>query len=111
MNLTPVTRHVPQRTCCGCRGVDAQAALVRLTTDQDDMLVLDAARRRGGRGAYLHPSPVCWEKFLRGRLHVRSLRRSIPVGQRAAVVERLRSMRGQSGNLKPEGTLPERVEG
>jgi hypothetical protein len=63
----------PIRTCVGCRARDAQAALVRLVAEGGE-LVIDRARRRGGRGAYVHARRACVDAFARRGGFVRSLR-------------------------------------
>jgi predicted RNA-binding protein YlxR (DUF448 family) len=46
------------RTCTGCRAVVPQRELVRIAVD-GPRLVVDPARRRPGRGAYVHPRAAC----------------------------------------------------
>ena len=60
-------RHVPQRTCVGCRTVLAKRALVRVVRTPDGIFV-DPTGKLAGRGAYLHDRPSCWEKGLKGSL-------------------------------------------
>ena len=64
-----------ERSCVGCRKVDAQSALVRVAFD-GDKLVIDRKRRLPGRGAYLHPRATCIAGAQRSAL-ARSLRRAI----------------------------------
>jgi predicted RNA-binding protein YlxR (DUF448 family) len=66
----------PRRTCVGCRQVDQQRALLRLTTE-DGRLLVDGRHRRPGRGAYLHPRATCLTTAEKGGFS-RSFRRSIP---------------------------------
>lgn len=68
-------RHVPVRTCVGCRATAPQAELVRVAVVAGHA-VADAARRAGGRGAWLHPRPECLAGAGKGGL-ARSLRRSV----------------------------------
>ena len=86
--------HVPMRTCLGCGGVDRQAALLRIVRDAGGNLHLDPARRAGGRGGYLHPSPACWTGFARRKGLVRSLRAAVDRPARAALVTQLQSCVG-----------------
>lgn len=60
-------RHVPQRTCVGCRTVLAKRAMVRVVRTPDGIFV-DPTGKLAGRGAYLHDRPSCWEKGLKGSL-------------------------------------------
>jgi predicted RNA-binding protein YlxR (DUF448 family) len=65
----------PRRTCVGCRQVDAQHALVRVTAEGRCLLV-DGRHRRPGRGAYLHARATCLTTAEKGGFS-RSFRRSI----------------------------------
>lgn len=79
------------RTCVGCGARDARSALVRFVCGTEGRLTLDQRRRLPGRGAWLHPSPACWDAFVARRGAVRSLRatpsRAAREGLRAAVTE------------------------
>ena len=65
---------MPERTCVGCRGKAEQADLVRIVV-VDGRFAVDARRRLGGRGAYLHPTPECATGALKRRAFGRALRR------------------------------------
>ncbi len=60
-------RHIPQRTCVGCRQVIEKKALIRLVRT-DKGIVIDTGGRLSGRGAYLHDNRECWEKGLKGSI-------------------------------------------
>ena len=60
-------KHVPQRTCVGCRTVMAKRQLVRIVRTADGVLV-DPSGKLAGRGAYLHDKRSCWENGLKGSL-------------------------------------------
>ena len=94
----------PVRTCCGCGARDAQGALIRITASAGGELIVDPGRRRGGRGAYLHPRPACWEGFVRGKLYLRSLRMPAGVPARRALVEDLSRIRAmEEGDVRRGG--------
>jgi predicted RNA-binding protein YlxR (DUF448 family) len=62
-------RHVPQRTCVGCRTTAAKRGFVRVVRAPDGHVRVDPTGKAAGRGAYVHASPGCWEVALkRGRL-------------------------------------------
>jgi uncharacterized protein len=65
----PVKRvkHVPQRTCVGCREILAKRALVRVVRTPEGLRV-DPTGKLPGRGAYLHDRRSCWERGLKGGL-------------------------------------------
>ncbi len=82
---TPRPRHVPQRTCVGCRSTSAKRGFVRVVRDGDGRVTVDPTGKAAGRGAYLCASPACWEVALkRGRLG-QSLRVTIVEGDRQAL--------------------------
>lgn len=60
-------KHVPQRTCVGCRKVLAKRQLIRLVRTSDGVQV-DPTGKLAGRGAYLHDQRTCWERGLKGAL-------------------------------------------
>lgn len=60
-------RHIPQRTCVGCRQVIEKKALIRLVRT-DEGIIIDPGGKLAGRGAYLHEHKECWEKGLKGSL-------------------------------------------
>jgi len=76
-------KHVPQRTCVGCRTVIAKRQLVRIVRTADGVLI-DPTGKRAGRGAYLHDRRSCWEAGLQG-----SLARALKVELTAADRQRL----------------------
>ena len=65
----PVKRlkHIPQRTCVGCRTVLPKRTLLRLVRQPGGVQV-DPTGKMAGRGAYLHNKRSCWEKGLKGPL-------------------------------------------
>ena len=65
----PVKRpkHIPQRTCVGCRETLPKRSLVRVVRRPEGVQV-DPTGKLAGRGAYLHDRRSCWEKGLKGPL-------------------------------------------
>jgi len=63
----PRRKHVPQRTCVGCRQVLEKRALIRIVRLPGSIQV-DPSGKLAGRGAYLHDRRSCWEKGLKGAL-------------------------------------------
>jgi uncharacterized protein len=61
------SKHIPQRTCVGCRTVLPKRSLVRLVRRPEGVQV-DSTGKLAGRGAYLHNIRTCWEKGLKGSL-------------------------------------------
>jgi len=60
-------RHVPQRTCVGCRQVLPKRTLLRIVRTPDGVRV-DPTGKAAGRGAYLHNMRSCWEQGMKGAL-------------------------------------------
>jgi len=58
-------KHVPQRTCIGCKTVLAKRELVRLVHTPEGIMV-DETGKAAGRGAYVHNTRRCWEQALKG---------------------------------------------
>lgn len=60
-------KHIPQRTCVGCREVLAKRSLIRVVRSAEGVKV-DPTGKAAGRGAYLHNVRSCWERGLKGAL-------------------------------------------
>jgi hypothetical protein len=60
-------KHIPHRTCVGCRQVLFKRSLIRIVRTTEGVFV-DKTGKLNGRGAYLHDHLTCWEKALKGPL-------------------------------------------
>ena len=60
-------RHVPQRTCVGCREILPKRSMVRIVRSPNGV-VIDPTGKLAGRGAYLHDLRSCWEVGMKGAL-------------------------------------------
>lgn len=60
-------KHIPQRTCVGCRQVMPKRTLIRIVRTPTGVQV-DPSGKATGRGAYLHNVRSCWEHGLKGTL-------------------------------------------
>ena len=60
-------KHVPQRTCVGCREVLPKRSLIRIVRNSEAVQI-DPTGKMAGRGAYLHDRRSCWEQGLKGAL-------------------------------------------
>ncbi|MEO6532432.1 MAG: YlxR family protein [Pseudolysinimonas sp.] len=65
----------PVRTCLGCRQRAPRSSLVRLVA-RDGRVVVDAAARLPGRGAWVHPDLGCIEGAVSRKALGRALRTS-----------------------------------
>ena len=71
----PKPKHVPQRTCVGCREVLPKRNLIRIVRSEDGVKI-DLSGKLPGQGAYLHDQKSCWVNGLKGSL-AKALRTSI----------------------------------
>lgn len=60
-------KHIPQRTCVGCREVNSKRELIRIVRVNEGISI-DPTGKQSGRGAYLHNKKTCWEKAIKGSL-------------------------------------------
>jgi predicted RNA-binding protein YlxR (DUF448 family) len=60
-------KHIPQRTCVGCREVLPKKTLTRIVKGPEGVKV-DPTGKAHGRGAYLHNDRVCWQRGINGAL-------------------------------------------
>ncbi|MFF5017274.1 YlxR family protein [Streptomyces sp. NPDC001165] len=66
-------RARPERTCVGCRQRAAKDDLLRAVAEREQC-VPDPRGTLPGRGAYVHPDPVCLDQAVRRRAFPRALR-------------------------------------
>jgi predicted RNA-binding protein YlxR (DUF448 family) len=55
-------KHVPQRTCVGCRKIRPKREMVRIVRTPDEGVKIDESGKAPGRGAYLCRERQCWER-------------------------------------------------
>lgn len=70
-------KHIPQRTCVGCRTTSAKREFVRLSRAPEGTVEVDPSGKRAGRGAYLCARRSCWEEALKKDRLARALRTAI----------------------------------
>ena len=78
-------KHVPQRTCIGCKTVLAKRELVRLVRTPEGVR-LDPTGKTAGRGAYVHNVRSCWEQALKGPIN-HALRMEITAEDRQMLLD------------------------
>lgn len=84
----------PERTCAGCRVIDARDALFRLAAIEDEgrvVLVPDLGGKLGHRGVSVHPRRECVTLAARRGGFARALRREIHVDPQSLCI----TMHGQ----------------
>ena len=57
-------KHVPLRTCVGCRQVRSKREMVRIVRTPTGEIEIDERGKKSGRGAYLCRRRECWRKGL-----------------------------------------------
>jgi len=92
MSKKPVQRvkHVPQRTCVGCREVLPKRKMVRIVRTAEGVKV-DPTSKLAGRGAYLHDRRECWERGLRGPL-AHALKTTLTADERALLEDLMNTL-------------------
>lgn len=83
----PVKRvkPAPQRTCVGCRTVNAKRTLVRLVRTSDGRVQIDPTGKAAGRGAYVHNRRACWAVAMQTGALDRALKVTMVEADRAAL--------------------------
>ena len=61
------SKHIPQRTCVGCREVLPKRSLIRIVKSPEGVQV-DPTGKAHGRGAYLHDQRSCWMRGIKNGL-------------------------------------------
>lgn len=79
-------RHVPQRTCVGCRTVKPKRELVRVVRTSESGIEIDPGGKQAGRGAYLCRNKECWDTALKRHSLDRALKTAIDDATRARLV-------------------------
>lgn len=95
-------KHVPQRTCIGCRAVLPKRTLIRIVRRPEGVQV-DPTGKLAGRGAYLHDKRSCWERGLKGALN-HALRTELTVEDRESLLSYM-------ATLPEEDTITEAGDG
>jgi predicted RNA-binding protein YlxR (DUF448 family) len=96
-------KHIPQRTCVGCRTVLPKRQLIRIVRSPDGVQV-DLTGKLAGRGAYLHDRHSCWERGLKGPL-AHALKTEIAAEDRERLQAFLETLPEESGEMSVDGTL------
>ena len=92
-------KHVPQRTCIGCRSVLSKRELIRIVRTPQGILV-DPTGRADGRGAYLHNLKSCWEQAIKGPIN-NALKVELTMEDRAKLAEFINTLPVESS---PQGS-------
>jgi predicted RNA-binding protein YlxR (DUF448 family) len=80
-------RHVPERTCIGCRKVREKRELIRIVHTESGGIEIDPTGKQSGRGAYLCRVKTCWEAGLKKEHLDRALRAKLTVDDRRRLTQ------------------------
>lgn len=84
---TATIKHLPQRTCLGCRRVGEKKGLIRLVRAESGSVEVDSSGRKAGRGAYLCARRACWDLALKKNRLEYALRTKLSSEDRRALGE------------------------
>ena len=91
-----VKKKIPMRKCVGCGEMKPKKELMRILKTENGELVVDAAGKKNGRGAYLCRSLSCFQNAVKSRGLERSFKQEIP----QEVYDRLEK---EMGEIEKEG--------
>lgn len=95
-------KHIPQRTCIGCRTVLHKRELIRLVRTPGGVQI-DPTGKANGRGAYVHNTRSCWEKALKGAIN-HALRTELTAEDRQLLREHMDRLPEESSATSEEMT-------
>ena len=72
-------KHIPQRTCCGCRIKKPKTDLLRVVKMADNQLQIDLMQNLQGRGAYICFNEACGKLAQKKKGLDRTLKINVPV--------------------------------
>ena len=85
-----MAKKLPMRQCVGCREMKPKNQLIRIVRSPEGEISLDFRGKAPGRGVYVCPNGVCFQKARKSRGAERSLETAIPDEVYAALEERLK---------------------
>ncbi|MCC7164773.1 MAG: YlxR family protein [Anaerolineae bacterium] len=59
-----MAKHIPRRTCIGCRNVTNKRELIRLVRTPEGAVIADPTGKKNGRGTYVHKSRECFQAVI-----------------------------------------------
>ena len=82
-------KHMPERTCAGCRTKRPKHELLRLARTPEGGAEIDRLGRARGRGGYLCFQPACWQAGIHKHGLERALRTKLTPGGREELLRAL----------------------
>lgn len=71
-------KKIPLRKCLGCNEMKPKRELIRVVKSGESEFCVDTAGRKNGRGAYICPQKVCFDKAKRNRRFEKAFNSRIP---------------------------------
>ena len=93
-------RHVPLRTCTGCRQGHPKREMTRVVRTPSGTVVVDSTGKLSGRGAYVCPRRSCWDSALHGSL-ARVLKIEIEPGDRTELLRHVQDLASDAEAVMP----------
>lgn len=97
-------KHIPLRTCVGCREVISKRAMTRIVRPSQGILI-DPTGKAAGRGAYLHNNRSCWQSALKG-----SLSRALRTNLSEKDIEELKSFMASLPEHEPVEDVSDKIK-
>ncbi|MGD9100583.1 MAG: YlxR family protein [Anaerolineae bacterium] len=94
-------RHIPQRTCVGCRTVHPKREMLRVVRTPTGAIEIDSSGKQAGRGAYLCRQQGCWETALKRRSLSRALKTTLDDATQATLIAHARTLPQSLGVATP----------
>ena len=66
------------RKCTGCQEMKNKKELMRVVRTEEDRFLLDFTGKQAGRGAYLCPEQLCFERAYKQKGLDRSFKQAVP---------------------------------
>src|SRR6476469_7621146 len=102
-------KHIPRRTCIGCRSVLSKRELMRIVRTPEGQVVADPTGKKNGRGTYVHKTRECFESVVSapGKLqHALKLERPIAPDDLTVLAELAKTFPAQNATeTEMKGTL------
>jgi len=71
-------RKIPLRRCTGCHEMKSKKEMLRIVKSPDGDFSIDRTSKKSGRGAYVCPTAVCFEKAFKTKGLERSFGSAVP---------------------------------
>ncbi len=96
-------KHIPERTCIGCREKKPKRELIRIVRTPDGEVFFDPTGKTSGRGCYICPSVSCLKKALKGNRLSNTLKIEITKEMKERLHEELLIAVNRAKGLKQRG--------